>query len=121
MTCSVITTAFYKKMRTSDGVTIDGILIKLSGEDLRNLEGGRLFTGGSVRSVLEDALQRGLRELGAMERYDREEAPQQPQADCWKCRHAHRETFLQTLHCEWNGKDCDMGCNFQCAGFEVKE
>lgn len=73
MSCSVISTAFYKKMKSADGLTIDGILIKLSGEDLRNLEGARLFTGGSVRSVLEDALQRGLRELGAMERYDREE------------------------------------------------
>lgn len=44
-----------------------------------------------------------------------------PPADCWMCKWAHRDTFLQALHCDWNGKDCDMGVNFECEGFQVKK
>ena len=43
-----------------------------------------------------------------------------PPADCWMCKWAHRDTFLQALHCDWNGKDCDMGVNFECEGFQVR-
>ena len=41
-------------------------------------------------------------------------------ADCTICRRCIKATPINPAHCDWNGKDCNPGVNFECEGFQVR-
>jgi len=43
-----------------------------------------------------------------------------PPADCVNCKHCIRATPINAARCEWNGKDCNPGVNFECEAYQVR-
>ena len=41
-------------------------------------------------------------------------------ADCTICRHCIQPTILNPRRCDYFGRACDPGCNFECAGFQPR-
>ena len=41
-------------------------------------------------------------------------------ADCTICKRCVKATPISAARCDWNGKDCNPGVNFECEGFQVR-
>ena len=41
-------------------------------------------------------------------------------ADCGICKRCVKATPINAPRCDWNGKDCNPGVNFECEGFQVR-